>query len=422
MGQLRGRLQGGLWTPPPPSTQIGHAKTGAPVQASPDPHHPGRMWWVTTRLTWVSGAPARPRPGLEPPGPPGHGPQDPGHLLPPGTSRAFSSSGSRPLPTAQARVGAPGPQGAGQTALARPGRQRPSLPSCQGGGSGSWGVAGGVHHAKAPDQVPVFLAGMQAQCPQNSLPTEARVSEQAKQPPGRRGQRPGWSRPTFLSSVGVGSRVGRVPELRGGWGPALQHLPGTFRAECRCPAPQSPYSFIRAWTPISLYPGQHWGSVSLERASFQAPSQGKGHDQCWRGTLCLPPPTARARLLGTLGGWGEGRGVCCVIQAWFCQGCLESRPAWKPRAGGAGRAPPAPPKISVGGQTHETPRAGMSSAGPLHPQPQLWVRGELGPVSSCPSLCTGTSAQPGRPQPLVPPRTPGGPPRSTAPAGAPRGW
>ena len=48
-----------------------------------------------------------------------------------------------PLPTAQARVGAPGPQRAGQMALARPGRQWPSSPFCQGGGSGSWGWLGG---------------------------------------------------------------------------------------------------------------------------------------------------------------------------------------------------------------------------------------------------------------------------------------
>lgn len=61
----------------------------------------------------------------------------------------------------------------------------------------------------------------------------------------------------------------------------------------------------------------------------------------------------------------------------------------------------------------------MSSAGLLHPQPQLWVRSELGPVSSRPSLCTGTSAQPGRPQPLVLPGTPGSLPHSTAPTGAP---
>ena len=58
----------------------------------------------------------------------------------------------------------------------------------------------------------------------------------------------------------------------------------------------------------------------------------------------------------------------------------------------------------------------MSSARPLHPQPQPWVRNELGPASSCPSLCTGASAWPGQPHPWCPPGTPGSPHPNTAPS------
>lgn len=66
----------------------------------------------------------------------------------------FPSSGSYPFPTAQARVGPGGHRGRDR---------RPSSPSCQGAGSGSWGP--GVRgHVKAPDQVSVFPAGVQAQC------------------------------------------------------------------------------------------------------------------------------------------------------------------------------------------------------------------------------------------------------------------
>lgn len=91
-------------------------------------------------------------------------------------------------------------------------------------------------HVKAPDQVSVFPAGVQAQCHQSSLPTRGLGLGSGQAASGRRAQRPGWSRPTFPSSVlgGRGPRVGGVPKLSvGGWGPALGHLPGAFRAECR---------------------------------------------------------------------------------------------------------------------------------------------------------------------------------------------
>lgn len=136
-------------------------------------------------------------------------------------------------------------------------------------------------------------------------------------------------------------------------------------------------------------------------------------------SVCPRPPN-RPDCQEPLGAGAGGGGVCCVIQARFCQGCLESRPAWKSRARGPGRAPP-PRRLtetSVEGQTHETPQAGMSSAWPLHPQPQPWVRDELGPASY-PSLCTGASTRPGQPHPWCPPGTPGGPHSSTAPSATP---
>ena len=42
---------------------------------------------------------------------------------------------------------------------------------------------------------------------------------------------------------------------------------------------------------------------------MQGPSQGEGRDQCWRGTLCLPPPD-RPDCRETL---GAGTGVGCLL-------------------------------------------------------------------------------------------------------------
>lgn len=186
---------------PTPSSQIGYAKTGAPVQASPGPPHAAR----SGGLTWVSGAlPSQPRAGTSRPSW-SQGPGTQGICCPAAGPSLFRVP---PPPHSPGSVGAWGPQEAGQTALARPGCQRSSSPSCQGAGSGSWGPAGGGL-MKAPDQVPVFPAGVQAQCHQSSLPTRGLASDQDKQPPGKRGQRPGRSRPTFLSSAW------------GRWGPGL---------------------------------------------------------------------------------------------------------------------------------------------------------------------------------------------------------
>lgn len=134
--------------------------------------------------------------------------------------------------------------------------------------------------------------------------------------------------------------MGRVPELRGGWGGSLSSVGGGVPPSSTSLAhsglsvgdlpPKALTHSSEHGPPSHCTQASIGGSVSLERASLQAASQGKGRDQCWRGTLCLPPPTSQARLLGNLGGWGEGRGVCCVIQARFCQGCLEAT-SWRRR-------------------------------------------------------------------------------------------
>ena len=56
-------------------------------------------------------------------------------------------------------------------------------------------------------------------------------------------------------------------------------------------------------------PGQAAGVCLPETASLQGPSQGEGRDQCWRGTLCLPPPD-RPDCRETL---GAGTGVGCLL-------------------------------------------------------------------------------------------------------------
>lgn len=72
---------------------------------------------------------------------------------------------------------------------------------------------------KAPEQVPAFLTGVQAQCPQSSLPTRGPGLGAGQAAPQQEGPE-------------ARLELAHLPELCGGWGPALQHLPGTFRAEC----------------------------------------------------------------------------------------------------------------------------------------------------------------------------------------------
>lgn len=189
----------------------------------------------------MSGAPARPGPGLEPSGPPGHWPQDPGHLRPreeplPDTSVWLPVFRVLPLPHSPGSGGARGPQGAGQTALlALLPRSRLRLlgagcaGTCEGPGPGV------RLPGRCAGPVPLEFPAHQRPGPRiraSSLRAGGARGQVGAGPPSP-AQCWGVRRVPELRGQGVPEWGGSLSSLWGGWGPALGHLPGAFRAECR---------------------------------------------------------------------------------------------------------------------------------------------------------------------------------------------
>ena len=70
-----------------------------------------------------------------------------------------------------------------------------------------------MRHTKALEQVPAFLTGVQAQCPQSSLPTRGPGLSEGQAAPRQEGPE-------------ARLEPAHLPELRGGWGGSLSSVGG----------------------------------------------------------------------------------------------------------------------------------------------------------------------------------------------------